>query len=182
MHTGFSSTPKTPVTLVLIADGKQALFYECRSASKFVPVSGSGRGQGRHQTEVTAPELTFLADKTLNVEPLDQFKIPPDQHGSKFGSVPSFHHTNTPHPDIADELKLRFMRTVADALKQSSTGKAFDQLVIAAPAHLLGALKAHLDPMVQKLVAAEIAEDLTHCKLHELLEHIKRVLPKTDFT
>ena len=181
MRTGFSSPPKLSVTLVVVADGKQALFYECDNASKYVPASGSGRGQGRHQTEVTAPELTFLAEKTLHVEPLDQYKIPPDQHGSKFGSVPSFHHTNTPHPDIADELKLRFMRTVAEALKQTSTEKTFDHLIIVAPSHLLGEMRKHLHPAVLKLVAAEIHEDLTHCKGHELLEHLKRDLPKTFF-
>jgi protein required for attachment to host cells len=172
-----SSSPDS-ILWILVADGKQARFFEYREETRIVPAGTSGPGQYGYKEEVAAPVLTPLPELSLQAEPLESYQINPEQHGPSDGSIPSHRHTRTPYADTKDEIKQKFMRAIAAHLEQASIGKRFDRLIIAAPPREMGELRPLLNPHIRKRLVAEIPEELTHLSPHKLLAHITKHFPK----
>ncbi|NTU76551.1 MAG: host attachment protein [Alphaproteobacteria bacterium] len=173
-----SATKIKPSALwVLVADGQQARFYCLRRVRRQRPGSGAGRGQLRHPVEVTETRLQPLPSLALTAEPLSFFQASRQKAHAPRESVPSFRHTTTPHGDIRQDIKQRFVRALAHQLEKADRAKSFDRLVFIAPPRVLGALRCLLHPALLKRLVVEIPEELTRHKDAALLARLKRFLP-----
>ncbi len=152
---------------VLAADGDQACLYQLNEVQKMIPMSGSEKH--RYFEEKIELELEPVPDITLRAEKLYDYDQGFDKHGSPI-------HTVEAHQSTHEELKLRFMRTIALKLNHAFARGLFDKLVIVVPAHLLGEVRKHLDPDVMDCVIAELHKELVPCEAKELLNHIRPTL------
>jgi protein required for attachment to host cells len=171
-------TPNSSILWILVADGKQARFFEHREEDRIAPAGTLGPGQYGYKKGVNTAVLAPLPEMNLRAEPLESYQINPEKHGAGDGSIPSHRHTRMPHGDTKDEIKQNFMRAIAARLEQASIGKRFDRLVIAAPPREMGELRALLNPHIRKHLVAEIPEELTRLSPHELLAHITKYFPR----
>jgi len=76
-----------------------------------------------------------------------------------------------PHTSAHEVEAERFARHVADLLKRSHAQGNFESILIAAPAHFLGLLRAALDPAVER-VATCVAKDLSKLEPAEVMDHV----------
>jgi len=176
---GFEKISENPKLWILVADGKQAEFYEYREEERIAPAGTAGPAQFSYKKEITAPVLEHLPDLSLRAEPIDTYKVKPSEHGPSDGSIPSHRHTRTPHGDLREEIKEKFAREIAAHLEKASINKRFGRLVLAAPPRVIGKLRPLLNQHIRKKLAAEISENLTRLSPHELLEHLKKHAPKS---
>jgi len=61
-----------------------------------------------------------------------------------------------------------FARRVGDYLEKARTDHRYDQLVVIAPPKFLGALRKEMGKEVEKLIADEVAKDLSLLSQREL--------------
>ena len=61
-----------------------------------------------------------------------------------------------------------FAKRIGDYLEKARTRHRYDKLVVIAPPHLLGALRKEYGKEVGRLVADEVAKDLSWLSKHEL--------------
>ena len=64
---------------------------------------------------------------------------------------------------------------VAKLLDEHAGKHAIERLVIVAPPKTLGDLRAELSSHTSALVAAEVAKDLTHVPVTQILDHLRDV-------
>ncbi len=81
-----------------------------------------------------------------------------------------------PQTDSHRHAEAQFARHLAEFLQQGQQRRAYDDLVIVAPATALGDLRAALAPGVKKLVKAELTKDLVHISERALPEHLDSIL------
>jgi protein required for attachment to host cells len=72
--------------------------------------------------------------------------------------------------------KLHDVKNLAAQLGQAHTHKAYDRLVLVAPAKMIGELREHVTAEVHATIAAELHKDLTHYHGQELLAHLQETL------
>jgi protein required for attachment to host cells len=80
-----------------------------------------------------------------------------------------------PHHDFHNFEKRMFARQVAKLLDEHAGKHAIERLVIVAPPKTLGDLRAELSSHTSALVAAEVAKDLTHVPVTQILDHLRDV-------
>ncbi len=162
---------KTPVTWILVADGKQAQIYAREMREKRIPIGGGAKH--RHYDESFVQDLVEVPDMAWQAESPTIYEAGRDRLGRVFESGNSAHHMSEPRMGIHEEIKQHFMKMIADRLNEARAKKMFDRLVLVAPARMLGELKDHLDKTVLKAVAAELPKDLTRCDNGTLLHHLQ---------
>jgi protein required for attachment to host cells len=151
--------PKSPVTWILVADGKQAQIYTRSPVGRKVP---TGSAEHPHYLEfqeqglVPVPEMALKADSAKGHDQLA-------------------HQMNATHINIHDEIKHHFMKVIAERLNDAKTKKLFDRLVLIAPPKMLGDLRTDLDKKVIAAVVAELPKDLTQCGSKELVGHLNNI-------
>lgn len=74
----------------------------------------------------------------------------------------------------ADELDRKFVRQVIERLVAAQHRKAFDRLVIAAPADFVGKMRELAARNLSRSVVREIIGDYTNDTVHALLERARR--------
>lgn len=79
--------------------------------------------------------------------------------------------------DWHQQEKRIFARDVARGINKAAEQKAFDRLVIAAPAKSMGELRDGLSRLAKKKLKAELTKDLTNTPAVELPGHFKDVVP-----
>ena len=141
---------KPPVTWILVADGNNAHIYTRAVGEKHIPMGGE---KHRQYDEAFIRELVLVPGMELKTE--------------------SAHHLSGLQGDAREEVKLHFMKTIAQKLNEALVQKFFDKLVLVATPRMLGELRECLAPAVKKCVVAEMPKDLTHYKGEELLQHLK---------
>jgi protein required for attachment to host cells len=73
-----------------------------------------------------------------------------------------------PHTDPKEVAEEQFARFVAAELEAALTRHDCSNLILVAPPHFLGRLRAMLSRHAEKAVAATLAKDLVHCEDREL--------------
>jgi protein required for attachment to host cells len=81
-------------------------------------------------------------------------------------------HAVEPRRDLHEAAKEDFVRTVAAELAVLHEQGQFDELVLVAPARVLGELKDSLSKPMAKVVVKELQKDLTKVPDHELAGHL----------
>lgn len=73
--------------------------------------------------------------------------------------------------------KRLFARDVARGINKAAEQNAFDRLVIAAPAKIMGELRGALNPGARKKLKGELTKDLTNTPPPELPDYFKDFVP-----
>ena len=132
---------------VLVADAKQAHVYHPHMAANGSPESQDLAAHGVHKP---THELVPVFDLHIN-------------------------HVGE-HAHVDDEKRHNFTREIATKLNTAFSSKKFNRLVLAAPAKMIGELRALLTPDAQHHIAAVLPKDLTHYQGRQLLDHLQDTL------
>lgn len=164
---------RKPITWFLVADGETAQVYVRSRDEIKIPMQGNAKHH--HYAQEAEPRMIPVPDMHWTAESLAGFEAGNHQLGRVFESGNAARHSVAPHMDIHEELKLRFMHTVAEQVRTAYTNKSFDYIVLIAPPRLLGELKKNLEPHILGRVLAELPKELTGCNGGELLGHIENL-------
>lgn len=173
-HGETQTVHKTPVTWFLVADGAGAQVYVRQRIKARIPMGGNTKH--RHYEEKVERELVPVSGMRWEAKSPEEYQIGNDLLGRVFESVGAARHMGEPHVDIREDLKLRFMRTIASQLQVACQQKSFDRLVLIAPPKLLGKLKRQLDENVRAHVVAELPKELTRYQGRALAAQLEKVL------
>lgn len=91
-----------------------------------------------------------------------------DAPGRVFDSTGHARHAIEPHADWHREAKRSFAREIGGVLREKLREKAFDKLVLVAPARTMGDLRAEIDDATRQRLVGEVVKDLTHLSPTEL--------------
>jgi protein required for attachment to host cells len=86
-------------------------------------------------------------------------------------------HAVEPRVDLHKAEKHDFMGEVAAALNAAGAERAFDRLILVAPAHALSDLEKALDAPTRAKVTARLQKDLTHTPNGDLPSHLAGLIP-----
>jgi len=142
-------------TWILICDGARAHI-----------VANGGPGTG----------LTGVSRASHRAAKIPTRDLGTDRPGRVVESVGSGRHAMSPPIDWHRFEKQKFAREMAALVNRAALEKRFDRLVIVAPPMTLGDLRKALDPHASRLVAGELAKDLTGLEIHELESHLREFL------
>lgn len=144
--------PDTARTWILIADGSRARLF---------------LSQGHGTDLQPALDQEFIGVNRPSRE------IGSDHPGRAFDSAGQGRHAMEPPTDPHRYEKQRFANEIAGILDAARCKGSFDHLVIIAPPQALGDLRAQLSAGVRKMVAGELAKDLTKVPVHQLAGHLR---------
>jgi len=141
-------------TWVLIADAGRARVLE-------------GRGPGHGLKPIS--NLTFD-------NPRPEHEPGGSDRGRSFESASPTRHAIEPTSD-PDRLSMaRFAAELVERLEEQRTAKAFDRLVLVAPAKMMGELRQAVGDALGRMVDGEVIADLTRVPDHEVAAHLDGVL------
>jgi protein required for attachment to host cells len=96
-----------------------------------------------------------------------------DHPGAAVHSGSSAHHSFAPRHDPHDLAKDKFAHSVARQLNEAAGRGAFDELVVVAPAHILGEIRSGLDTTTEAKIIGVLAKDLVKIPDSELWPHVR---------
>jgi len=171
MHLNSAQIEQASIIWVLVADGEHAQVYRYHKNKKIVPMHDSKR----HPYDETknGHDLTPVPGMAFQAESLNDFEARRDERGSVIGQQYSGKNTCEPYADLCDDIAQNLVTKVASKINHYCKTGAFDNLVIAAPLKIMGALKQQLNPPTINCVIAEIDKDFTNDKNHALLAHLQ---------
>ncbi len=114
-------------------------------------------------------ELRDFADVAAREHVRDRVS---DRAGLKPGGGSEFRAGASPDTDPREAEAHRFAGYLAGVLKTGLNEHAYDELVLTAPPHFLGLLRAALDDQVARRVVVSIDKDFTTLDARELDERI----------
>jgi len=165
MHLNSAQIEQSSIIWVLVADGEHAQVYRYHKNKKIMPMHDSKRHSYNERTK--SHDLTPVPGMDFQAESLSGFEAKRDERGSPQNS-------GEPYEDICDDIAQNLVTKVASKIEHYCKTKAFDNLVIAAPLKILGALKQQLNLATLNCVIAEIDKDFTNDKNHALLTHLQK--------
>ncbi len=146
------TSKKSPITWFAVLDSRRAQFYQRKPMHKEPDQSLSHNGR----------RLEPIFDTSLVAESIEDYEIGRHQLGRVFESANPPRHSPSSHTGISEEIKLRFIRKIVETLEKCHAAKAFDQLVLVAPAKIIGILRKSLSADIKKSIITEVVKDLTH--------------------
>lgn len=108
----------------------------------------------------------------LCVKPVDH-EMGRHQLGRVFESASPAHHMAEPRTDTPRKERRQFLHEVARMLQDALQRRAFDELVIAAPAKVIGDLRLLLPKEVQERVTMEIIREVVSFSPKELSLYLR---------
>jgi protein required for attachment to host cells len=163
---------RTPITWILVADGRRAHVHMRSPVRRLIPLHGGG-AKHPHYAERYARELVPIADMVWEVEPMEHCEIGRNATGMVFESVGGARHLAAPHYDMREEIRRRFAQDVARHINAARAEHRFERLVLIAPPRMLGDLRAHLDKGTLDSVVAEVPKELARRDERTVLEHLE---------
>ncbi len=162
---------KTPVTWILVADGRSAKIYVRKPVTKTIPIAGNAKHS--QSMEVHMRELVAVRGMEWEAASADEYEVGRDRLGRVFESANPARHMSEPHVDVYEEIKRKLMRDVAGRLNDAKVKRKFHRLALIAPAKMLGEIRKHLDEPTLKSVVSEVPKDLTHFNASTLAAHLE---------
>lgn len=141
--------PKRPHLLIVIADGEHARYVRRDSGGAF-------------HTDA-ALDSVFAHRRSA--------ELGTDHPGAAFHSGSSAHHALEPRHDLQTLEKARFAEALADQLNEAAGHGEFEELIVVAPPHVLGAIRHHLDATATELLIGTLGKDLVKTPDAELGPH-----------
>lgn len=99
-------------------------------------------------------------------------QIMSDRQGRVAESASSARHAAEAKHDPHRQAKLAFAHKTAHDINEAAHAREFDELVLVAPARVLGEIRGHLDTETSKRVVGELAKDLTPVPDGDLGKHL----------
>ncbi len=146
---------KATRTWIVVADGAEARFFENTGPGKGLTALGNGEMRGAH-----------MATR----------EVGSDRPGRVHDRMGPGRHAMAPRADWHAQQKQDFLEAVAARLDDGAAGKAFDRLILGAPAKALGTLRSALGREAASRVVGELTKDLTKVTSSELPEHLDDLL------
>jgi len=104
-----------------------------------------------------------------------------DRLGSGRSSTHAMPSTKQPHTTHKELEAIEFATVLNDYLLHAAQLHKFESLVLVAPRHFLGLLRAELDPTLARMISATIAKDLIYMDESTIREHVvKAVWPARE--
>jgi protein required for attachment to host cells len=117
--------------------------------------------------------LAMLGEEVHSASSLPTHEIGTERPGRVYDRKGGGRHSITPRVDWHVFEKTQFAKEGAAILNKAALEKAFDRLVLVAPAKTLGDLRAMLNDQASEKVTAEVARDYTKLSLQELEGHLE---------
>jgi protein required for attachment to host cells len=121
---------------------------------------------GGHARFVRPAEEDNTLHSSDRVHPEDGHKTAAVQHDA------GIHHAQAPRHDPHGDQKEAFGAWVAAQLNEGAAAKAYDEIVLVAPAHTLSAIRKKLNHEAATKVIGSLEKDLTKMSDHDLWPHI----------
>ena len=141
-------------TWILVADGARARILINQGVDKGLEAVGGEKHAATH-----APTRDLGSERP----------------GRTFDSVGGGRHAKEPRVDWHEFEKHQFAKKMAAVLDRAA-GKDFDRLILVAPPKTLGDLRGALSKQTSGLISGELNKDLTMFALHELPEHLGKLI------
>jgi len=141
---------KLPKRLYVIADGGRARFVAMDDAGNFHTVSSFVSSEMHKRSSDLGRDRPARVKESANVAS----------------------HAVEPKRDLHEAVKEDFVRQVAAAVDQEHSERNFDELVLVAPARVIGPLKASLSKAMAGTVVKELQKDLTKIADRDLRSHL----------
>ncbi len=142
---------KATRTWIVVADGARARFFE-----------NHGRGNG----------LALLSDGEMEGSHAATQELGSDRPGRVHDRMGPGRHAMAPRADWHEQQKQDFLGKVAARLDRAADDKAYDRLILVAPAKALGRLRAALGPAAAGRISGELSKDLTQVPVQDLPGHL----------
>ncbi len=162
---------KSPITWVLVADGKQAQIYKNSITEKIIPIRGD-YGHPRYKATLIR-ELLPVNNMEWQAEPDESYEKGRNKPATIPENSSTARHIAEPHAYIKDNIRKNFAKHIADQINGASINKMFNNLIMVAPAKMLGDLKKNLEEHTLKKIRIEYPKDLTHYAGKDLIKHLK---------
>jgi len=131
--------------------------------------------------------LFLTLDHCNSLHPLQRFshvesramesELVTDRAGSGRSSTHAMPSSKQPHLTHKELEAIEFARVLNDYLLDAVEHQKFQALVLVAPAHFLGLLRAQLSPAVARTISGAIAKELIYMDKGTIQEHLKAVWP-----
>ena len=132
---------------VVVADGEKALFLEnTGTPDKSSLEVFNGFGQPNPKTSAQGV----------------------DRPGRRSDGMGSAHRSSVQETDWHRLAKHEFAHKIAALLDQEAQADRFEQIVVVAPAVIMGELRKHFSGPLRERIVAEVAKDLTGHPVHEI--------------
>lgn len=142
-------------TWIVVADGARARLFE-----------NTGPGKG----------LLPLDDGEMRGERAATRELGTERPGRVHDRMGPGRHAMAPRTDWHEQQKEDFLASVAARLDRAAADKAFDRLILVAPAKALGRLRAALGRDAAARVDGELAKDLTKTPAPDLTGHLGELI------
>jgi protein required for attachment to host cells len=152
-------------TWIVVADQRQALFYETERASRRGRTRLDGAGRA-------ADAGCRLALKLTNPLAQPDRELETDRPGRAFSSSSGPRHAIDGERSTRRSEQEDFAKRVAEEMARAHHAGKFDGVVLAAGPRMLGLIRAVLPVSVRSAVTAEIAKDLVRLEGRELIDHV----------
>lgn len=125
---------------------------------------------GRHDPWTEVADLVNAEDR------LARQAFTSDEPGRAVNSARGQHHTMEPTVDPKERAAGQFARELVGKLESGLYEKQFEGLVMVAPPHFLGLLRAQMGDALAGVVQREIGKDLTREEARSLQAHVAELL------
>lgn len=143
---------------VLVADGRKMLFFRNEGDEAYpnleVIREDSQEGLKSHEQATDRPGRAFVSAGR-----------PPSEGGSRPGAANRSAYSETDFQQLEED---RFAADAAELLKRKALANQIEHLVVVAPPRTLGEMRKHYHKEVEKLLAGEVAKDLTNMPVEEI--------------
>lgn len=150
-------------TWILVASATHATIYTTHKAKLFSP-------NGHDERFLTLLQSIDNAAGRKKISDLVSDKSGRYQGGG------AFHGAYEEESDPKTIETNRFARRIATILNKGRIEKAYDDLIIVAPAQFEGLLNKHLNIQLERLISKTIKKDYTHCINKDLVQHLQLFL------
>jgi len=142
---------KATRTWIVVADGAKARLFENRGPGKGLAALSDGEMQGSHAATQ---------------------EVGSERPGRVHDRLGPGRHAMAPRVDWHEQQKQDFLKALAARLDRAAAEKAFDRLILVAPAKALGELRAALGHVAAEQIAGELPKDLTKVPVQDLSDHL----------
>jgi protein required for attachment to host cells len=156
------------ITWILVADGRSVQAYELRKSRRIRSLTGSQK----HPAIEEIDEHELVPVLKVEAEPLDDFEIGHDRRGETMSSANNAHNAYEPS-NIEEELMRKYMDEVSVKLHHAYIDKQFANLILVAPAKMMGALRQQLTPDVKQSIVAQVRKDLAGYEAKKIVAHLQ---------
>lgn len=168
---GIKLTHKKPVTWIVVADGSKARVYARQALRSMIPVKGKKYKEKNEKKLLPVQGMTWKAESPRN------YDVNNDLVGGTFRNITPMHSNgSTERLPLREDLKRRFMKTVAGHLEEARKERLFDRLVLIAPPKLLKELKNQLCHHTLATIIAEMPKEMTNRNDQALKSYLEEIM------